>query len=123
MCVKCTVIYSGGRLLCLDNVITTLKFHNFVPKHSLSVKPFQLHSTTKNGECNAIYRTHTYSIHIRLDSWLILSYWVTYNYACIATSCMYMCHFLIIIVDYFFIVQSCKHRPFTSCKIIITQRC
>ena len=49
MCIQCTGTYSGGRLVCLDNVFSTLKFHNFVPKHSLSLKLLQLvHNTMGN---------------------------------------------------------------------------
>ena len=46
MCVQCTDTYSGGRLVRLDNAFSTLKFHNFVPKHSLSLKLLQLVQNT-----------------------------------------------------------------------------
>ena len=46
MSVQFTGTCSVGRLLLLDNVLTTLKFHNFMYKHSLSMKLLQLVQNT-----------------------------------------------------------------------------
>ena len=50
---------SAGGLMCTLNltIFWTLKFHNIVPKHILTVKIWQLVQYTMAGDFTAIYRT------------------------------------------------------------------